>query len=129
MKKIPRHAQEYRVWPPLTAAYGIFIGLTLFDVLSAFHQALLSQPDSHYLMGYLFPVLMGLGLALPLHGKYWLGFAWLGVICYGFSYVFHFFFLDNFSTPSFIVITCLAILFTVQAFVLLLKRIFFYNVI
>jgi len=128
MKKIPRHAQEYRVWPPLTATFGIFIGLTAFDIFTAFHQALLSQHNSHYLVGYLFPVFMGLGLALPLHGKYWLGFAWLGVICYGFSYVFHFFFLDNYSTPSFIVITCLAIMFMVQALILFLRRIFYQNI-
>ena len=127
MKKIPKHAQEYRVWPPLTATFGIFIGLTAFDIFTAFHQALLSQHDSHYLVGYFFPIFMGLGLALPLHGKYWLGFAWLGVICYGFSYVFHFFFLDNYSTPSFIVITCFTIMFMVQALLLLLKRLFFHH--
>ena len=122
MKKPSKHAEEYRVWLPLTGACGVFMGITVFDVITTFHQALLDQPNSHYLVGYLFPVFMGLGLALPLHGKFWLGFAWLGFICYGFSYVFHFFVLDNYSTPSFIVVTCLAILFIVQALVLRLKR-------
>ena len=127
MKKIPKHAEEYRIWHPLTGACGIFIGVTVFDVITTFHQALLDQPNGHYLIGYLFPVFMGLGLAFPLHGKFWLGFAWLGFICYGFSYVFHFFVQDNYSTPSFIVITGLAILFTVQALALRLKRMLWHN--
>ncbi len=122
MKKIPKHAEEYLVWPPLSWLCVIFVAFTVSDVFAVFHQSLLDQPDTHYLVGYLFPILMGLGLAAPLPGKFWLGFAWLGVLSYFFSYVFHFFVLDNYSTPSFIVITCLAIMFTVQASVLLIKR-------
>lgn len=123
MKKIPGNPEEFLVWPPIGGGCGLLVGFTLNDVVVKFHRALLNQPDSHYLIGYLFPILMGIGLAFPLHGKYWLGFAWLGFITYLFSYLLHFFNLSSTIEQLYIVISCLSLMFFVQSLSLYGKRI------
>ncbi|WP_353349682.1 hypothetical protein [Oceaniserpentilla sp. 4NH20-0058] len=127
MSKNIKVPQEYLVWPPISAACGLFVFFVFLNVLPVYHSALLSQTDTNYLAGYLFPVFMGGGLAWPLHGRFWLGFAWLCLICCGFSYVFHFFALDGYSTSSFMVITSLALMFLVQALTLWVKRQFWHR--
>jgi len=123
MKKIPSNSEEFLVWPPIGGGCGLFVGFTLDNVAVKFHSALLNQPDSHYLIGYLFPILMGLGLAYPLHGKYWLGFAWLGFITYLCSYFLHFFSLSSAIEQLYILISCLSLMFFVQSLSLYGKRV------
>ena len=122
MPKIPQTPEEYLVWPPLGGGVGVFIGATAVGVGSRFHGAVLTQPDFHYLHLYLFSMLMGFGLALPLHGRYWLGFAWIAVLAYLLSYVLHFFD-SGLIVDQFLIVTgCLVLMFTCQSLVLFGKR-------
>lgn len=122
--KIPSNKEEYLVWPPLGAGLGIFIGTTVAGVFTQYHELLLAQEGSGLFAGYAFPVIMAFAFAWRFHGKYWLGFAWLGVIVYCLAWLLSLF---NPTVSVFasllMLFSCLSILFEVQASVLYLKRV------
>ncbi|MBT2971846.1 MAG: hypothetical protein KME56_17675 [Candidatus Thiodiazotropha sp. (ex Ctena orbiculata)] len=79
---MPRNKDEWMAWPPMGAGVGSILGMTLFDALAAFHETILTIEGETILIGYLFPVCMGIGIAIRLEGRDWLGFAWLGFLLY-----------------------------------------------
>lgn len=57
------------------AGVASIVAMTLFDALAAFHNTILTIEGGTVLIGYLFPVTMGIGIAIRLDGRDWLGFA------------------------------------------------------
>ncbi len=125
--KIPKNTEEYLAWPPMGGIAGFFVGTTLYDVITKYHSLLQGQEEYHYSTGYLFPVFMGVGLASTLHGKYWLGFGWLSFLVYLAALILQLFNLQGILASTYIVITCLALMFAVQSLILYLKRVTIHN--
>ena len=121
--KLPESREEYLVWPPLGSGIGVFIGATAHGVFTPYHDLILSQQGDAYYAGYFFPVVMAIAFAARLHGKYWLGFAWVGVIAYTLSWILSLFNLeDGVGASTLMVCSCLSIMFAVQAGLLFIKR-------
>lgn len=121
--KIPRNKEEFLVWPPIGGGIGVFVGVTSFDVFTQYHRLISEQEGSSIYVGYAFPVAMAIAFAYRLHGKYWLGFGWAGVLSYSFAWLLSLFTpSEGFFASSFMVLTCLSILFATQSVCLYCKR-------
>ncbi len=126
--KVPSSKEEFLVWPPMGASVGVVVGTTLFDVLETYLVVLQTHEGAYWFAGYVFPLIMGLSFAWRLHGKYWLGFAWLGFGVYLIALLLSW--VNDLSIDSasmsaniFLVLVCFSLLLTVQASVLFCKRI------
>ncbi len=120
--KLPPAKEEYLVWPPIGAGAAILVGATGFRVLTSYHAFVSTQGAIWTVAGYLFPVAMGLAFAVRLHGKYWLGFAWLAFVVYLPALAMSFFPLAGLPAEVFFVLVCLSLMFAVQSFLLYGKR-------
>ena len=122
--KRPDTKEEYLVWPPIGSGIGVFVGVTVHDVLLQYHHLIMSQQGDSLYAGYLFPIVLGIAFAARLKGKYWLGFAWTAVMFYIVAWLCS---LgsptgDGFVAASLMVCVCLSILFSVQTVLLFIKR-------
>jgi len=114
--------EEYLAWPPLGVGFFIFIGITFISVFNQYYQ-LISLQSGHLFAGFIFPIIMALAFAWRLQGKFWLGFAWLAMVCYLLAW------LVSLSSPTngtqaelLLGLFALFILFSVQSLMLFLKR-------
>jgi len=121
--KIPRSKEEFLVWPPLGTGIAVFIGITIIDVVSFYYHVLSQNEGMYWYAGYLFPIVMGFGFALRLHGKYWLGFSWFAVLCYMLALPLAIFHVTDTLASVYLVLICVFIMSAVQAGLLYLKRI------
>lgn len=121
--KIPSNKEEFLVWPPIGGAIGTFIGFTFLGVMEQYYQLLLNQDGPSLYAGFLFPMAMGIAFAVRLHGKFWLGFAWMGVLSYSFSWILSLFNPTTSALASLLMVCfCLALMFFTQSGLLFLKR-------
>lgn len=121
--KIPHSKEEFLVWPPLGAGLAIFIGATIWTVISYYHHVLSQNEGMYWYAGYLFPIVMAFSFALRLHGKYWLGFSWFAVLCYLLTLPLAIFHVTDTLASVFLVLVCVFIMSAFQAGLLYLKRI------
>jgi len=111
------------VWPPIGARAGGFVGGTIGYVIPLYHELMAEQVGPAIYTGYIFPVAMALAFMIRLHGKYWLGFARLGLLLYLPALALSVFNPVGVWASTFAVLVCLSIMFIVQSILLYAKRI------
>jgi len=123
--KIPSNKEEFLVWPPIGGGIGIFVGATFIKVFTQYHSLIAAQEGDSIYAGYGFPIAMAIAFAWRLHGKYWLGFGWAGVVSYFLAWLLSLFSpVTGLSSTMLMLFACLSILFAVQGGLLYCKRVF-----
>ncbi len=119
--KVPRNKKDLMAWPPMGAGVGSILGMTLVDALGVFHKTILNIEGATIPIGYLFPVCMGIGIAIRLDAGDWLGYAWLGFLLYLFGLLIKFFSIEGAMGHLYTVLISCAILLTAQSVFLYFK--------
>lgn len=99
-------------------AFGLILASGWF-VFPLYHQQLIEQQYSVFLIGYLYPALLSLAFALRLKGRYWIGFSLAGILTYSLAMLLGFI---NADASVYTVAVALALLFIFQALLLWLKH-------
>lgn len=121
--RVPSSKEEFLVWPPIGGGIGIFVGTTCIEVFTQYHSLISAQEGNSIYAGYLFPAVMALAFAWRLHGKYWLGFGWAGVVSYALAWLISLFSpATGLFSSMLMLFACLSILFAVQCGLLYCKR-------
>ena len=122
--RIPSNKEEFLVWPPIGGGIGIFVGSTCINVFTQY-QGLISAQEGNWLYaGYFFPIAMAFAFSWRLHGKYWLGFGWAGVVTYFLAWLLSLFNpVSGFSSSMLMLFACLSLLFAAQCGLLYCKRV------
>ncbi|MBV2125399.1 MAG: hypothetical protein KUF75_09640 [Candidatus Thiodiazotropha sp. (ex Ctena orbiculata)] len=120
--KVPRNKKEFMAWPPMGAGVASILGMTLIDALTVFHKTILTIEGETILVGYLFPVCMGIGIAIRLEARDWLGYGWLAFIFYLGGLLVKFISIEEMMGHIYTVLISCAIMFTAQSFFLYINR-------
>ncbi|MES9990807.1 MAG: hypothetical protein ABW098_02575 [Candidatus Thiodiazotropha sp.] len=120
--RVPRNKDEWMGWPPMGAGVASILGMTVIDALAAFHHTILSVEGETLLIGYLFPITLGMGIAIRLEGRDWLGFAWLGFLFYLCGLGVKLFSIEGMMGHAYSVLISCAIMLAAQSVVLVIKR-------
>ncbi|MGB1220335.1 MAG: hypothetical protein ACPG43_02290 [Alcanivoracaceae bacterium] len=123
-RRVPSHAEEFGVWPYLPGFAALVALLTFDGSVDAFRAATQATVSVSLLSACLFSLGMGVGLALPLHGKYWLGFTCLAFLCYVSFQVMRW---VGVAPESLALVGMLTLMFLVQGLVLHLKRLYIHT--
>ena len=121
--KLPKSNEEYLVWPPMGAGILLFVSATIVESVHVYNKTAMSIEGGYLLAFYLFPILMGIGVSIRLHGKYWLGFSWLAFLTYICCVVIRHLSVDGALGYVYTVLFCCTIIFVMQSVLLYLKRI------
>ncbi|MCU7932847.1 MAG: hypothetical protein KZQ90_18795 [Candidatus Thiodiazotropha sp. (ex Codakia rugifera)] len=120
--KIPENKEEFLVWPPMGAGVALFVGATFLDSFAAYNETIQNIDGNAVMVGYLFPICMGLGIAFRLAGKYWLGFGWLAFLVYAGGVLIKLFSISGVMGHIYALLISCTIMFATQSFFLYLKR-------
>lgn len=101
----------------------LYILLTGYYVFPLYYANLAVEGGATPLIGFAFPPLMGIALAMRLRGKYWLGFGWAAFCCYFLSSLFLLFGADVASSSSvFQILVASFLMFACQSNLLYLRK-------
>ncbi|MCY0964131.1 hypothetical protein [Parathalassolituus penaei] len=122
--QLPENAEELRVWPLPTALAGIgILGLFTLERTTVVAAALLLEQGIDWFWTLLlFPLVMGVVLAVPLAGRYWLGMFWAAVLCYLLSLLIRWAALLGILGDVYLLLLACSLMFLCQSLLLLLKR-------
>ncbi|MCU7877098.1 MAG: hypothetical protein KZQ84_09910 [Candidatus Thiodiazotropha sp. (ex Lucinoma borealis)] len=120
--KIPENKEEFLVWPPMGVGVALFVGGTFLDSFAAYNETIQNIDGNAAMVGYLFPICMGLGIAFRLAGKYWLGFGWLAFLTYAGGLLIKLFSISGVMGYFYSLFISCAIMFATQSIYLYLKR-------
>jgi hypothetical protein len=109
-------------WPPMGAGVGWILGMTIVDALAVFHKTVLNIEGESILVGYLFPVCLGIGIAIRLDARDWLGFGWLAFLFYLCALLVKFISIEEVMGHIYTVLISCAILIATQSATLYIKQ-------
>jgi hypothetical protein len=110
------------VWPPMGAGVGSILGMTIIDALAVFHKTVLNIEGESILAGYLFPICLGIGIAIRLDARDWLGFGWLAFLFYLCALLVKFISFEGGMGHVYTVLISCAILLAAQSATLYIKQ-------
>ena len=120
--KIPKSAEEYLVWPPVGSLAGLVVTFTLSDCLDRYHSDVVLVEGGSIIGMYVISIGMGAALAAPLHGKYWLGFAWMAFLGYLMALLVRMLPAADWVSMFYVAVFSCVVMFSVQSAVLYWKR-------